>query len=154
VAGRERRFALDTNHVITKQIVKKPGYDVFAVEKLNVRTRKENGKKFNKMLGGWSHRQLQSLLKYKAEDMGKIVIEVNPRYTSQRCSKCGYKHREKRNGLRFKCRQCGFELNADLNAARNIGQLGKSKLIRLQVNQPIVAPIGSYKPELFGMSGS
>jgi putative transposase len=148
VAGRERRFALDTNHVIAKQISKKPDYDVFAVEKLHVRTRKENGKKFNKMLGGWSHGQLQSLLKYKAENAGKMVIEVNPQYTSQKCSKCGYVHRQNRNGLRFKCRQCGFELNAGLNAARNIGQLGKAELVRLQVNQPTVAPIGSYKPEL------
>ncbi|MDH5771168.1 MAG: transposase, partial [Candidatus Bathyarchaeota archaeon] len=34
---------------------------------------------------------------------------------------------------------CGFSLNADLNASRNIETLGKSEYLRLCVNQPIVA---------------
>jgi putative transposase len=100
---------------------------------------KKHGRRLNKMLGGWSYGELLTILTYKAENVGKRVVQVNPSYTSQRCSKCGYIHRDNRKGLQFKCKQCGFELNADLNAARNIGQLGKSELIRLSVNQPIVA---------------
>lgn len=91
------------------------------------------------MLGSWSYGELLTLLTYKAENIGKRVVQVNPSYTSQKCSKCGHIDRNNRKGLRFKCKQCGFELNADLNAARNIGQLGMSELIRLSVNQPIVA---------------
>ena len=140
-AGRERRFTLNTNHVIAKRLVQKP-YDVFAVEALQISRRKVvNGRKFNKLLGSWSYSQLLQIMKYKAENLGKIVVEVNPRHTSQRCSKCGYIDKRNRKGLRFKCRQCGFELNADLNAARNIGQLGKSEMIRLSlVNKPNVSP--------------
>lgn len=47
--------------------------------------------------------------------------KVKPFYTSITCSECG--HIEKRNRLTqesFKCLKCGFELNADLNASRNI----------------------------------
>lgn len=142
LAGAERRFTLDVNHCISKKLVSKP-YDVFAVEALNIKkTKKKNGRKFNRMLGSWSYGQLLTLLKYKAEAAGKMVIEVDPRYTSQRCSKCGYEHKGNRKGLRFKCKRCGFELNADLNASRNIAQLGTSELSRLLifVNQPIVTP--------------
>ena len=70
-------------------------------------------------------------MKYKAENLGKIVIEIDPKFTSQQCSKCGFIDRKNRYKSRFKCLGCDFELNADLNAARNIGQFGKSELIRL-----------------------
>lgn len=142
LAGAERRFALGVNHVIAKKLVQKP-YDVFAVEALKVGPHKGRGRKLNRMLGMWSYSKLLTLLTYKAENIGKRVVQVNPSYTSQRCSECGYTDRNNRRGLQFKCKQCGFELNADLNAARNIGRLGMSELIRLPVNQPIVAHNGT-----------
>lgn len=142
LAGAERRFTLDVNHVIAKKTVQKP-YNVFAVETLRVGRQKGRGRRLNRMLGMWSYGKLLTLLTYKAENTGKRVVQFNPSYTSQRCSKCGYTDRNDRKGLRFKCKQCGFEINADLNAARNIGQLGMSKLIRLPVNQPIVAHNGT-----------
>ena len=40
-----------------------------------------------------------------------------------------------REGSAFRCRKCGFELHADLNASRNIAQAGISCLSRLQ-SQP------------------
>lgn len=142
LSGAERRFTLDVNHVIAKQLVQKP-YDVFAVEVLRIGRRKVHGRRFNRMLGGWSYGRLLAILTYKSDNIGKRIVQVNPRHTSQRCSKCGYIDRENRKRLKFKCKQCGFELNADLNAARNIGQLGKSELIRLYVNQPIVMHNGT-----------
>ncbi|MGC8497622.1 MAG: zinc ribbon domain-containing protein, partial [Thermoplasmata archaeon] len=36
-----------------------------------------------------------------------------------------------RHGSVFKCNNCGYELNADLNASRNIEVLGTSEYIRL-----------------------
>jgi transposase len=44
-----------------------------------------------------------------------------------------------RKGSVFKCKNCGFELNADLNASRNIEVLGKSEYLRLMSTQPNVA---------------
>lgn len=157
LSGRERRFARSVNHIISKAIVNKP-YKVFALEKLNITKKKTNGKQFNRKLGSWSFSELQRFISYKAEELGKLVVPVNPRHTSQTCSRCGYVDRKSRQGRIFKCRNCGFELNADLNAAHNIALLGKIRVEQAEVNQPIVAsdettPTGivddSYKPTLF-----
>ncbi len=49
------------------------------------------------------------------------VQKVKPHYTSQRCSACGHVDPESRKSqARFRCTACGFALNADVNAARNI----------------------------------
>ncbi|MGC8689717.1 MAG: zinc ribbon domain-containing protein, partial [Thermoplasmata archaeon] len=56
---------------------------------------------------------------------------VNPNHTSQKYSRFGYIERNNRHGSVFRCRNCGFELNADLNASSNIEVLGKSEYFRL-----------------------
>jgi len=45
---------------------------------------------------------------------------LNPTYTSQRCSKCGWVRKGNRSGKLFKCDKCFFEYDADLNAAINL----------------------------------
>ena len=47
--------------------------------------------------------------------------------------------KENRNGRTFKCKRCGFQINADLNASRNIATFSRADRSRLPVNQPIVA---------------
>ncbi len=149
LSGRERRFVRDVNHRISKEIVNKQ-YNVFAMEKLqsSKMRKKKNGKKFNTKLGSWSPKQLEEFIKYKSESLGKMVVFVNPKYTSQKCSKCGFTTKKNRKGNLFSCRNCRFSLNADLNASRNISILGKSEYTRLFVNQPIVTSLkdDSYKP--------
>ena len=132
LSGRERRFVLDTNHVISKQIVNLP-FNVFALECLESAKmrKKRKGRRFNHKLGSWSPFQLEQFISYKAEDMGKAVVCVNPKYTSQKCSRCGFIDRNNRKGSIFHCRNCNFQLHADLNASRNIGVLGKSEYFRL-----------------------
>lgn len=139
VSGRERRFVRNLNHIISKRIVNKP-FSIFAVERLNTKKEKRNSNQFNKNLGNWNPNQLTTFLKYKAEEQGKTVIEVNPKNTSKMCSQCGYIDKANRKNSTFKCKNCGFELNADLNASRNIAILGMSEYGRLHVNKPIVAP--------------
>ena len=137
LSGREKRFVRDVNHCISKELASK-SVDCFVLEDLKKLPRNK-GRRFNKKLGNWSYHQLESFLGYKAEDFGRMLFKVNPRHTSQRCSKCGHIESSNRNGNRFKCKNCGFELHADLNASRNIVQLGISELNRLPVIQPIVA---------------
>jgi IS605 OrfB family transposase len=149
IAGRERRFVQDLNHQLSK-LIANSGYTVFALEHL-AKIKQNKGKKFNKKLGNWSFAQFEKFLSYKAEELGKIVVKVNPKHTSQKCSKCGHIEKSNRNGAVFKCKACGFELHSDLNAARNIANLGKTEISRLNVNQPIVATKEvktevSYKP--------
>ena len=112
-------------------------FDVVVLEDLCVRMEKRLGRKFNKKLGGWAFGQLEEFLTYLLEELGKILLRVPPEYTSQRCSRCGnLGHRRKHS---FKCPVCGLSLDADLNAARNIAQLGMALLGRPIVNGPIVA---------------
>ena len=90
--------------------VEHPGQNVKQKSKLN-----------SKILGtGWH--QLERYLSEKS-----VVTKIDPRFTSQKCSCCG--HTEKRNRLsqsKFVCVQCGFEENADVNAAKNILACGVS----------------------------
>ena len=109
---------------------------------------KKNGRRFNKKLGIWSFKQFETYLKYKSEDRQKLVISVNPKYTSQTCSKCGFKDKLNRKRSNFKCLKCKYELHADLNASKNIAELGKPIFSWLSVNEPIVATQGSYKPTI------
>ncbi|WP_332450745.1 RNA-guided endonuclease InsQ/TnpB family protein [Methanoculleus sp.] len=139
MAGRERRFVTDTNHCIAKQIVSSE-YTVFALEDLSkIRVQKRRGTEFNRKLNNWSFYELEQFLRYKAEGLGKRVVLIDARYTSQKCSVCGHTYKGNREGSLFRCRKCGFQLHADLNAARNIAQAGISCLGRLSVNQPNVA---------------
>jgi putative transposase len=154
LSGREQRFVFDTNHCLSKMLANSD-FKVFVLEDLKRMTKKKLGKKFNRKLGNWSFRQFEMFLRYKCEALGKIVLNVNPKYTSQTCSVCGHQEKANRNGNIFKCKKCGFELHSDLNAARNIANLGKSEIRRLSVNQPIVASDetkklvkDSYKPTI------
>ena len=64
--------------------------------------------------------EIRRNLRYKC---GRL-IEVNPAYTSQTCSKCGHLEKENRKTQsRFLCVSCGFASNADTNAAMNIRRL-------------------------------
>jgi len=154
IAGRERRFVADVNHCLAKELVNKP-YDIIVFEDLiNLKKRnmvkgrgkeKYKQKKCNKKLGRWSYRQLQTFAQYKAEELGKQVLYTAPTYTSQTCSKCGFKHKTNRNGKLFKCKKCSYTLDADLNAARNIATFSRSIGSRVSVNHPNITGKPSYK---------
>ncbi|BAB60065.1 hypothetical protein [Thermoplasma volcanium GSS1] len=93
--------------------------------------KKGKEKKFRRELGSWSAVELEKFIEYKAEDAGKKVIYINPKYSPQKCSRCGYVSKENRHDSVFKCKNCGFELNADLNASRNIEVIRVSEYFRL-----------------------
>lgn len=81
-------------------------------------------------LKNWSYFDLQKKIEYKAKEKGIEVVYIAPKYTSQRCSKCGYIHTENRpEQAVFKCMSCGFEGNADYNASQNISIKNIDKII-------------------------
>ena len=117
VSGRERRFVADTNHCVSKQIVAdaKANNQRIVLEDLN--GIRETGKA--KCVHEWSFAELQWMIRYKAAKAGVEVAVVSPRYTSQTCSRCLHL------GVRpsqsnFQCRDCGYQINADLNGAKSI----------------------------------
>lgn len=123
LSGKEKRFMLNYNHIITKQIVTNPAYSVFVLEDLKGIRDKRKGKKLNTWLSQWSYFQLETLLKYKAEALGKQVMFIDPRYTSQRCNACGLIEKTNRRKNKYACKSCGTVEHADVNAALNIRDL-------------------------------
>ena len=51
---------------------------------------------------------------------GVRVEQIDPTYTSQRCSQCGWTRRSNRSGRMFRCGNCGFTADADWNASVNL----------------------------------
>ncbi len=140
ISRKEQRFVSDVNHCISKEIVAMP-FDIFAIEDLtSIRVQnRTKGIDFTRKLNNWAFFELELFLKYKAESLGKSVVMIDPRYTSQKCSNCGHIYKGNRRGQSFHCVKCGFQIHADLNAARNIAILGKSEDSRLPVTQPYIA---------------
>jgi putative transposase len=76
---------------------------------------------------GWA--RFVSILRTKAEEAGRVVIDVDARHTSDRCGACGHTAKDNRIGQAvFCCRGCGHTLNADEHAARNILRAGLAHL--------------------------
>lgn len=99
-------------------------YDAnIAIEHLR-HLRKKKGqvtKKARKRINRIPYGLLRLTLQHKGPQMGVKVIEVPPRYTSQTCSRCGYRAKANRKRRLFLCQKCGFTCNADRNASVNIG---------------------------------
>ncbi|HBF0146872.1 TPA: RNA-guided endonuclease InsQ/TnpB family protein [Clostridioides difficile] len=116
----ERNFVKTYSHALSKRVVE------FAksnkCEYINIEKLTKDGFD-NIILRNWSYFELQKMIEYKAEREGITVRYVNPAYTSQKCSRCGEIDKENRQTqANFKCTKCGFELNADHNAAINIAR--------------------------------
>jgi putative transposase len=136
LSGKQRRFQKDTNHVISKRIVATAECTnrAIAVEKLaGIRSRtKVRGKEQRHRHANWSFYQLKQFMAYKARLTGVALIEVDPKYTSQRCYECGHIAKaNRRSQSEFACCACGHTDLADRNAALNIAWAA--------VNQPIVS---------------
>jgi putative transposase len=92
---------------------------LIAVEKLNV-----NGMVKNHCLAksisdaAWS--QFRSVLTQKAESAVRRIVEVNPAYTSQTCSRCGNVAKKTLKERWHFCPICSLSLDRDTNAAFNI----------------------------------
>jgi len=123
-SGRERRFAKDVNHCLSKAIVqaaKGTGRGIALEDLTHIRSRVTGSKRQRRVLHSWAFGQLRAFIAYKAALAGVPVAYVNPAYTSQTCSRCGHCEKAIRvSQARFLCKSCGFSAHADLNAAENI----------------------------------
>jgi putative transposase len=121
IGERERRWVDDLLHRISKDLVQEAAEhncSRIAFEDLtDIRERMPGAKKFH----AWAFRRLYDLVSYKADERGMRTVQVDPAYTSQRCSKCGHTARNNRpSQAAFHCGKCGYENHADYNAAKNV----------------------------------
>ncbi len=150
LSGRERRFTLNTNHVIAKTIVNAHPNTLLGLEDLSgIRDRtkrpkrRRKGKEIlpltvkqrraNHHASKWAFAELHTFIAYKAAlSKTSFAVKVDADYTSKACPMCGHtdKHNRPNNGLMFECqnKECGYRvrtgrvyrLHADLVGARNI----------------------------------
>lgn len=122
--SQERKDAYDC------QVKRHPGY--YDMETRKARSREIGINYYSQAKGGlnksindagWG--LFQQFCLYKAEEAGRTVLVVNPRYSSQVCSGCGAVVRKELSERWHSC-ECGCSLDRDHNAALNILALGRS----------------------------
>lgn len=123
LSGKEKRFMQNYNHVISKKLANNSLVNTYVLEDLTGIRNKRKGKTLNTWLGQWSFYQLETFLRYKCETLGKQVVFIDPRYTSQRCNACGLIEKTNRIKNKYVCKSCGFVEHSDVNAAMNIRDL-------------------------------
>ena len=120
---RNRRH--DFVHQTARRMVNRFG--VIAVEKLNVKGMVKNHC-LAKSISDASWSLFRSVLTMKAESAGRLVVAVNPAYTSQTCSGCGDIQKKSLSVRTHRCLVCGLVLDRDTNAAVNIKTVGQYSL--------------------------
>ena len=114
-----RRYLKNEIHRILNSIIEryKPGEIV--IEKLNFRN-PDLSKRMNRLLSISGKSIIKEYFSSIEETYGIIVTEINPAYTSQTCSKCGYVDRNNRKSQSvFICEYCNKKIHSDVNASRN-----------------------------------
>ena len=129
IGSRENRWMNDVNHCVSKALVtSNPSKTLFVLENLtNIRQKTERVKKQDRYVQvSWSFYDLEQKLKYKAQRNSCLVINVDPRYTSQCCPKCGHIEKSNRDKKhhKFCCKNCGYRSNDDRIGAMNLFNLG------------------------------
>jgi IS605 OrfB family transposase len=117
-SNRTRTFA----HTAARRLIAfAPAHAVLVFEALTVpqpRKGTVGGKATRRRLSVWQRQLMRQAAENKAQEMGMVVADVNPAYTSQTCSRCGLRGIRKRHA--FRCPSCGHTAHADVNAAVNI----------------------------------
>ncbi|MGK7875027.1 MAG: RNA-guided endonuclease InsQ/TnpB family protein [Xenococcaceae cyanobacterium] len=99
----------------------------------------------NKAIADAAWGGFQQKVRVKAERWGKLVIEINPKYSSQECSQCGYVSPTNRNCEKFLCENCGHYADADLDAAVVIRERG---LQVMGIELPVPGDLREVTPTL------
>ena len=113
----------DFLHKLSTELVR--SYDGIALEDLRIKNMVRNKHLSKSILdSGWY--TFRQFLTYKAAKAGRVIVVVNPAYTSQDCSTpgCGYRNTALTLADReWTCPKCGTRHDRDVNSAINILRL-------------------------------
>lgn len=118
IANKRNNFA----HQLSRKLANT--YHTIAFEQLNVKGMMQNGyPRLAKSIGDVAWSQFITFTKNKAENAGSTMVMVDPKNTTQECSRCG---NIVKKGLRDRIHECscGLVLDRDENAAINILRRG------------------------------
>lgn len=104
-------------HKIARQLIS--NYDVIAIEDMKITNMLKNHH-IAKSISDAGWHIFTSILIGKAEEAGREVVKVDPKYTSQICSGCGIIVKKSLSVRIHSCPHCGLVLDRDVNAAINI----------------------------------
>jgi len=110
---------------VSRQLVDRYGVIVF--EDLNIKGMMQNHR-LAKSIGGVAWGMLVKATESKAAYAGSKVVLVDPRNTSQMCSRCGLIVKKDLSERVHSCPECGLSMDRDHNAAINILRLGMQSL--------------------------
>ena len=128
-------FRKTANHRYSKALIDYAVHHQYGTIQIEDLSGIKSSKEFPKFLRHWTYFDLQAKIEAKAAEQGIRVVKVDPRYTSQRCSKCGNIDPKNRpSQAKFCCTSCGFEANADFNASQNLSIRDIEKLIQETVD--------------------
>lgn len=118
---RVKNRRIDFLHKLSNAYVKK--YDKIILEDLNI-SKMVQGEMNSKNMMDSAWRTFIQLLLYKAEKAGVEVVLVDPKDTSKECSRCGVKTDKELWHRKHSCPSCGYEIDRDYNASKNILRKG------------------------------
>jgi putative transposase len=117
-----RRQRDDFAHKLSHELAEKN--NLIAFEDLRIQNMVKNHNIASAIMdASWG--KLRQLTAYKAERRGGRVILIDPRGTSQKCSRCGQILKKDLSVRVHECPSCGLVMDRDVNAARNILQAGQ-----------------------------
>ena len=125
---------LDYIHKVTRKLVDKSHATSYAIEDLNVLGMLKN-RKLSKAIADVSWGTFVSCLEHKSEWAGKNVLRIGRfQPSSKTCNGCGYKMESMPLHIRvWTCPGCGANHDRDVNAARNIKDIGLADALRHSV---------------------
>lgn len=109
---------------VAKEIVT-DGIQLLVTERLKglkykIKAKRRLAKNMRRVIGTWTYSYWLDRLQQGCQWNRVSWRSVDPKYTSQMCSSCGHIDKKNRSRETFRCLSCGYEDNADVNAARNI----------------------------------
>jgi len=121
--ARERNYVKNFLHVATARFMewaKEFPSPFIALEDLKgIRSKVSHSRRLNHKIHSWPFRDGQDMITYKGSAEGMFVKTLSGAFSSRYCSRCQSRN-TRRSGARFRCLDCGYELNAHLNGAGNM----------------------------------
>lgn len=97
------------------------------VEQPGKKVRQKSGLNRSILDQGWY--SFKTMLAYKLEERGGLLVLVPPKNTSRTCPNCRYISAEnRRTQAHFSCIKCGYKENADVVGAINVLRAGHARL--------------------------
>jgi putative transposase len=146
LSKKERRKTVDiinksVNRIVKFAIKENAFIKMEDLEGIRTRCSRKYHSELNHTINSWPFFMVRTKLTHKALQYGIEINFIDPRFTSQKCSRCGHTSKQNRNGKKFKCEICSHFDHADVNAAFNIAATDIKMVDSLAAEKKVVKRI-------------